>query len=96
MFIGQGSPSVPRKVTTIAPYSALTGRLAERFAPATANGMLAALRGVRKAAFELGLMSSDHMTRTRARLSTCADRGLRETSFCSQRAGTQKRLDAAR
>lgn len=43
--------------------SAIRSRLAERFAPATANRMLAAMRGVLKAAFKLGLMSADHMTR---------------------------------
>jgi integrase len=43
--------------------SAIRSKLAERFAPATANRMLAALRGVLKAAFKFGLMSSDHMTR---------------------------------
>jgi site-specific recombinase XerD len=43
--------------------SAIRSKLAEKFAPATANRMLAALRGVLKAAFKLGFMSSDHMTR---------------------------------
>jgi integrase/recombinase XerD len=43
--------------------SAIRSKLAERFAPATANRMLAATRGALKAAFKLGLMSADHMTR---------------------------------
>jgi site-specific recombinase XerD len=43
--------------------SAIRSKLAERFAPATANRMLAALRGVLKAAFKLGLIDSDRMTR---------------------------------
>ena len=37
--------------------------LAEKLAPATANRMLAALRGTLKAAFKLGLVSADHYTR---------------------------------
>jgi site-specific recombinase XerD len=43
--------------------SAIRSTLAERFAPATANRMLAALRGVLKATFRLGLIDSDRMTR---------------------------------
>jgi integrase len=43
--------------------STTRARLAERFAAATANRMLAAMRGVLKAAFKLGLMMADHMTR---------------------------------
>src|SRR5580658_5259594 len=37
--------------------------LAEKLAPATANRMLAALRGTLKCAFKLGLISADHYTR---------------------------------
>ena len=43
--------------------SAIRSRFAERFAPATANRMLAAMRMVLKTSFKLGLMSSDQMTR---------------------------------
>jgi site-specific recombinase XerD len=43
--------------------TAIRSKLAEKFAPATANRMLAALRGVLKASFKLGLMMSDQMTR---------------------------------
>jgi site-specific recombinase XerD len=42
---------------------AIRSKLAERFAPATANRMLAALRGVLKASFKLGLVDSDRMIR---------------------------------
>jgi hypothetical protein len=37
-------------------------RIAERYAPSTANRMLAALRRVLRAAFRLGLMTSERMT----------------------------------
>jgi integrase/recombinase XerD len=43
--------------------SAIRARLAEQFAPATANRMLAATKGVLKASFKLGLVSADHRTR---------------------------------
>jgi len=43
--------------------SAIRSRLAERHAPATANRMLAALRGVIKAAFKLGLIDADQRER---------------------------------
>ena len=43
--------------------TAIRSRLAERFAPATSNRMLAALRGTLKSAFKLGLIDSDRMTR---------------------------------
>ena len=54
--------------------SAIRAKLAETFAPNTANRMLAALRGVLKAAFKLGLMDSDHMARA---CSVAAVRGTR-------------------
>lgn len=38
-------------------------KLAEKLAPATANRMLAALKGTLKNAFKLGLISADHYTR---------------------------------
>ena len=43
--------------------TAVRAKLAERFAPTAANRMLAALRGVLKASFKLGLIDSDRMTR---------------------------------
>ena len=43
--------------------TAIRGRIAERFAPSTANRMLAALRRVLRAAFRLGLMTAEQMTR---------------------------------
>lgn len=42
---------------------AIRSRLAEQYAPATSNRMLAALRGTMKAAFQLGLISADHRER---------------------------------
>jgi site-specific recombinase XerD len=43
--------------------SAIRARLAGRFAPATSNRMLAALRGTLQSAFKLGMISADQMTR---------------------------------
>lgn len=54
--------------------SAIRASVAARFAPATANRMLAAMRGVLRAAFKLGRMSSDQMTRA---CSVAPARGIR-------------------
>ena len=55
--------TLPWHLLDYAHTSAIRAKLAERFAPATANRMLAAMRGVLKAAFKLGLIDSDRMTR---------------------------------
>jgi site-specific recombinase XerD len=55
--------TLPWHLLDYAHTSAIRARLAERYAPATGNRMLAAMRGVIKAAFKLGLVSADHMTR---------------------------------
>jgi integrase len=43
--------------------AAIRSQLAERFAPSNANKMMSALRGVLRAAFNLGLMSADQLAR---------------------------------
>lgn len=68
--------------------SAIRARLAERFAPATANRMLAALRGVLKAAFKLGLLGSDQMTRA------CSVEAVRGSRVMKGRALSQGELRA--
>jgi site-specific recombinase XerC len=55
--------NVPWWVLDYAHTTAVRAKLAERLAPATANRMPAALRGVLKASFKLGLIDSDRMTR---------------------------------
>jgi len=64
--------------------AALRARLAERYRPATANKMLAALRGVLKATFRLGLIDADGMARS-----------LDFRRVCGQRVGNGRALDAA-
>lgn len=66
--------TLPWWVLDYAHTTAIRARLAETFSPNTANRMLAALRGVLKASFKLGLMDSDHMTRA---CSVAAVRGTR-------------------
>ena len=55
--------TVPWASLDYAHTAAIRTRLAERFAPATSNKILAALRGVLKMSFRLGLISADQMTR---------------------------------
>jgi site-specific recombinase XerD len=55
--------TLPWHLLDYAHTSAIRAKLAERFASATANRMLAAMRGVLKSAFKLGLIDSDRMTR---------------------------------
>lgn len=54
---------MPWHVVDYAHATVVRTRLAERLSPATANRMLAAMRGVLKNAFKLGLITSDHYTR---------------------------------
>jgi integrase len=60
---GSDELSLPWHLLDFAHTSAIRSHLAERFAPATGNRMLAAMRGVLRAAFRLGLLSADQMTR---------------------------------
>jgi site-specific recombinase XerD len=55
--------TLPWHLLDYAHTSAIRAKLAEKFAPATGNRMLAAMRGVLKAAFKIGLIDSDRMTR---------------------------------
>jgi integrase len=60
---GADELSVPWSALDFAHMTAIRSRIAARFAPATANRMLAALRGVLRAAFRLGLMTAEQLTR---------------------------------
>jgi site-specific recombinase XerD len=55
--------SVPWSALDFAHTTAIRSGIAARFAPATANRMLAALRGVLRAAFRLGQMTAEQLTR---------------------------------
>jgi site-specific recombinase XerD len=68
--------------------TAIRTKLAERFAPATANRMLAALRGTLKMAFKLGLIGSDQMTRA------CSVEAVRGSRVVNGRALSQGELRA--
>jgi integrase/recombinase XerD len=60
---GADAMSFPWASLDYAHTAAIRTRLAESFAPATANKLLAALRGTLKMSFRLGLISADQMTR---------------------------------
>jgi len=60
---GSGALSVPWQHVRFQHVAAVRSRLADTYAPASCNKMLAALRGVLRAAFSLGLMSADSYTR---------------------------------
>lgn len=55
--------SIPWERLTHAHTVALRARIADRYAPATSNRLLAALRGVLKAAWRLGLMTEEDRAR---------------------------------
>lgn len=80
--------SFPFHALDHAHVSAIRSRLAERHAPSTANRMLAALRGVIKAAFRLGLISADHRERA------CSIDPVRGTRVVKGRALSQGELRA--
>jgi site-specific recombinase XerD len=63
---GADELSVPWSALDFAHTTAIRSRIAARFAPATGNRMLAALRGVLRAAFRLGLMTAEQLTRATA------------------------------
>jgi site-specific recombinase XerD len=60
---GTDEVALPWHMLDYAHTAAVRSRVAESFAPATANRMLAALRRVLRTAFRLGLMSAEQMTR---------------------------------
>lgn len=60
---GSDEVSLPWTALDFAHVAAVRSKLEEAFAPATANRMLAALRGVLRAAFKLGLISAEHLAR---------------------------------
>lgn len=60
---GADELTLPWPALDFAHTTAIRSRIAARFAPSTANRMLAALRGVLRAAFRLGLMTAEQMTR---------------------------------
>jgi len=62
---GMDARALPWHALTPAHTGALRERLAERYAPATANRHLAALRGVLRAAWRLGLMDAEAYQRAR-------------------------------
>ncbi len=60
---GDDIGAVPWHAVTFAHATAVRSALANRYAPATGNRILAALRGVMRAAFQLGLINSDELAR---------------------------------
>jgi site-specific recombinase XerC len=80
--------TAPWTALDFAHTTAIRSKLAERYAPSTANRMLAALRGVLKAAFKLGLIDADHMTRA------CAIEPVRGTRLPKGRALSSGEMSA--
>ena len=54
-----GALELPWRMLRYRHAEAIRGRLAEGYAPATANKMLSAMKGVLKSSWRLGLMTAD-------------------------------------
>lgn len=63
IFAGADDATLPWHLLDYAHVAAVRAKLGETFAPATANRMLAALRGTIRAAFRLRLIDAERMTR---------------------------------
>jgi len=89
---GSAIAQVPWHLVRYEHAMALRARLSETYAPATANKILAALRGVLRAAFGLGLASADDLQRV---LATKGVRGTRvRTGRAIGRVELEKLFDA--
>lgn len=85
---GASEVTLPWPSLDYAHTTAIRSRLEERFAPATANRMLTAMRGVLKVSYELGLMTVEQMTRA------CSFKPVRGTRVVKGRAVLQGELRA--